>query len=317
VLDFNALLDPNAKRFIEMVDQLGVPGWRTRYSFFLDDEYKALIQTDRGRGMQIYWSEILARAHLASATAILRSRQWIEGMRVAATVCNLLSFAASFRGLIESAADSSSALKSVALTLARDHGYVIQALAGHTKSQMFLAPELEDTLIHYAYARHLTKAQLQAAPPTHKALKVRDYIDTLEKGEVTGVIPCYQALCDLTHPGATSVWMWLQPADDHTMHIQTNQERAIINDFLTEYRTTFLELLMFAFNPALATLRVLNYFPLTPLHTAALEKWKMSGIPLWKKCSEQLIGAQPQMRDRLSIVKPNLPRQPTPQKRRG
>ena len=293
MLDFNAVLDPNAKRFIEMVDHLGVPGWRTRYSFFPNDEYEALIQTDPGRGMQIYWNEILARAHLASATAILRSRQWIEGMRVAATASNLLSFAACFRGLIESAADSSSALKSVALTLARDHGYVIQALAAQAKSQTFLAPELEDTLIHYAYARHLTKTELQAAPRTHQALKVREYIDTLEKGEVTDVVPCYQALCDLTHPGATSVWMWLHPADDHTMRIQTNQEEVIINDFLAEYRTTFLELLMFAFNPALATLRVLNYFPLTPLHTAALEKWEMSGIPLWKKCSEQLKGVQP------------------------
>lgn len=306
MLDFNAVLDPSAKRFIEMIDQLGVTGWCTRYSFFPNDQYEVLIQTDRGRGMQIYWNEILARAHLASATAILRSRQWIDGMRIAAKACNLLLFAASFRGLIESAADSSSALKSIALTLARDHAHLNRALAGEAKSETLLAPELEDTLIHYAYARYLTKAELQGAPDTHNALKVRDYIDTLEKGQVTDVIPCYRALCDLTHPGATSVWMWLQPSDDHTMHIQTNQEKAIINHLLAEYRPMFLELLMFAFHPALATLRVLNYFPLTSLHTAALEKWEMSGISLWKKCSEQLKGARPKTSDHLRIVKPKL-----------
>jgi hypothetical protein len=255
--------------------------------------------------MQIYWNEILGRAHLASATAILRSRQWIEAMRVAAMVPNLLSFAASFRGLLESAADSSSALKSVPLTLARDHPYVLRALAGEAPSQTFLAPELEDTLIHYSYARHLTKAELQAVPRSHKALKVRDYIDILEKGQVTDVIQCYQALCDLTHPGATSVWMWLHPIDEHTMEIQAKQDEAVINHFLTEYRTTFIELLMFAFNPALATLRVLNYFPLTGLHTAALEKWDMSGVPIWRKCSDQLKDVQLRTHEHLTIVKPN------------
>ncbi|GKS59294.1 hypothetical protein YTPLAS18_28210 [Nitrospira sp.] len=316
MLAFDTVLDPNARRFIEMVDQLGIRGWRTRYSFYPNDKYKALIQTDRSRGMQIYWKEILARAHLASATAILRSTQWIEGMRVATTAGNLLSFAACFRGLIESAADSSSALKLVALSLARDHGYVVQALTGQLKSQTFLAPELEETLIHYAYARHLTKAELLAAPLTHKALKVRDYIDLLVQGKVTDVAPCYQALCDLTHPGATSVWMWLRPDNDHAMHIQADQDNAIIRDFLAEWTTTFSELLMFAFNPALATLRVLNYFPLTSWHTPALDKWEMSGIPLWKKCGEQLKGVRPRTQGRLSIVKPT-PRNVTPRKQRG
>jgi len=317
VPDFNSALDPDAKRFVELIDLLGVPNWSTRYFFYPNDKYKAVIEVDRGRGMQIYWSEILARTHLASATAILRARQWIEAMRVAATASNLLSFSASFRGLLESAADSSTALRSVALTLARDHAHVLRALAGEAHSQGILAPELENTLIHYAYAQHLTKAELQAAPPSHKALKVRDYIDMLEKGQVTDVVPCYQALCDLTHPGATSVWMWLHPVDEHTIEIQANQDGAVINHFLTEYRRTFVELLMFAFNPALATLRVLNYFTLADLHTAALDKWDMSGVPIWKKCSEQLKGVQPRTRERLRIVKPNPSLQPTPRKRRG
>ncbi|MEJ5377873.1 MAG: hypothetical protein WHX93_14960 [bacterium] len=183
MLDFKSAIDPDATRFIEMIDQLGVASWSTRYSFFPKDKYEALIKADLGRAMEIYWNEILARAHLASATAILRSRQWIEAMRVAAMTPNLLSFAASFRGLLESAADSSTALRSVALTLARDHPHVLLALAGKARSQIILAPELEETLIHYAYARHLTKAELKAAPQSHKALKVRDYIDILEKGE--------------------------------------------------------------------------------------------------------------------------------------
>ena len=100
--------------------------------------------------------------------------------------------------------------------------------------------------------------------------------------------------------------MWLHPIDEHAMELRTNQDETIISHFLAEYRKTLLELLMFAFNPALATLRVLNYFPLPPLHTAALENWNMSGIALWRKCSEHLKDVQPKTHDRLTVVKPDL-----------
>ena len=282
--DFNSALDPDAYLFIELIDQLGITTWSTRYEFYPDDEYGTLLYDAPNRAMQIYWSEILARAHLASATAILRSRQWIEAMRVSVMAPNLLSFAASFRGLLESAADSSTALESVPLTLARDHTDLLRALAGKAQSEIHLNPELEDRLIHYASARRLTKAELQAAPTSHKAQKVRDYINVLENGRVIDVIPCYQALCDLTHPGASSVGMWLHQIDEHTYEIRANQDKEAIDYFLAEYRETFVELLFFAFNPALVTLRILNYFPLKSLHTAALNKWDMSRVPIWEKC---------------------------------
>ncbi len=95
------------------------------------------------------------------------------------------------------------------------------------------------------------------------------------------------------------------------MELRAKQDEGVINHLLVEYHRTFVELLMFAFNPALATLRVLNYFPLTTLHTQALEKWDMSGVPIWKKCSEQLKGVQPMTDERLKIVKPNPSLQPT------
>jgi hypothetical protein len=183
--------------------------------------------------------------------------------------------------------------------------------------QLFLAPALEDALIHYSYARHLTKPELQAAPPSHKALHVRDYIEVLEKGEVANVIACYRELCDLTHPGATSVWMWLWPISNVATELKARQDDRVIGYFLTEYRETFVGLLMFAFNPALTTLRVLNYFPLVALHTPTLENWNMSGIPLWRKCHDHLKGIEPKVRRQLKSVKPNHSLRPTPPSRRG
>ena len=109
--------------------------------------------------------------------------------------------------------------------------------------------------------------------------------------------------------------MWLYATDEHTIEIRAGQDEAVISHFMAEYRRTFIELLMFAFNPALATLRVLNYFPLTPFHTAVLEKWDMSGVPIWRKSSEHLKGVQARTHERLKVVKPSL--QPPPRKRRG
>jgi hypothetical protein len=108
--------------------------------------------------MQIYWNEILGRAHLTAATAILRSRYWVDALRLGATENNLLSFAAAFRGLIESAADSWTTLRLVPVTLARDHPQILQALSGNVRMQLFLAPALEDALIH-----------LFLCPTSHKA----------------------------------------------------------------------------------------------------------------------------------------------------
>lgn len=315
MVDFTSLLDPNATRFIEMIDQLGVAGWNTRYNFLPNEEYETLIQTNPGKGMQIYWNEILGRAHLTAATAILRSRHWVDALCLGAKENNLLSFAAAFRGLIESAADSSTTLQLVPLTLARAHTQILKALSGNVGMQRFLAPALEDALIHYSYARHLTKPELQAAPPSHKALHVRDYIEVLEKGEVANVVACYRELCDLTHPGATSVWMWLWPISNVAMELKARQDDREIAYFLTEYRETFVGLLMFAFNPALTTLRVLNYFPLVALHTAALENWNMSGIPLWRKSHDHFKGIEPKVRRQLKIVKPNHSLRRTPPRR--
>jgi hypothetical protein len=189
--------------------------------------------------MQIYWREILARSHFAAVTAILRSRHWIGAIISAAESENCLAFAAAFRGLIESAADASTALTRVPRTLARDHPWIMRALSGGLAKKAFLAPELENMLIHFAYARHLTKAQLASAPRSHKALKVREYIGDLEKGQVREVVDCYQELCDMTHPGASSVWIWAKPVNELQFDLAEGQDSSVISNFVDRYQKTF------------------------------------------------------------------------------
>ena len=283
-----SLFGPDATRFIGMIDQLGLSDQKTRYVFTSPEEFARIVRDDPSRGMQIYWGEILARAHLTAITAILRSRHWISAAATATKDHNLLGFAAGYRGLIESAADASTSLLNIPRTLARDHAQISRALSGELGQTGFLAPELERELIHFSYARHLSTAELATAPPSHRARKVRDYIAVLEKGQVPEVISCYQALCDLTHPGASSVWMWLAPASELEIDLAANQDDSVISHFLVEYRAMFLKLLMFAFNPAIVTLNVLNYFPLAKYHTPRLLTWDLSGYPIWQGCLSDL-----------------------------
>jgi len=111
--------------------------------------------------------------------------------------------------------------------------------------------------------------------------------------------------------------MWLRPRGELEIELAPNQEESAIAQFMVEYRQTFVELLMFAFNPAIVTLRILNYFPLEHFHVPALMSWDLSGIPLWQKCLIDLNRAPPRVRAPFTTVKPNHPSRPKPRKRPG
>lgn len=84
--------------------------------------------------------------------------------------------------------------------------------------------------------------------------------------------------------------MCLSLADELTIELLANQDEDILECFLKQYENTLSELVMFAFNPAIVTLGVLNYFPIKTFHVPDLLAWNLSGIPSWEKCQNALIG---------------------------
>ena len=274
------MLGEAAMQYLEQIDQhIPFDCLRKRYIFLDLVEYSQLMETDPSRAEQICWSELLMRCHLAGATAILRSRRWIDGLLSAGAANNLLAFAATLRGLIESAADISDALLPIPRTLARHRGRINEALRGAAKV-IFRVEGLEDFLIHYTWARKVKKGE--DAPESHKAKSVRDYVQILEKGQVPGVVESYETLCDLTHPGARSVHMWFAAKSDLEFELETGQEAEQIRGFVSEYAEMPLGLLMYAFNLPIVTLRLLNYFEIPYFHTPELEAWNLSGIRVWR-----------------------------------
>jgi hypothetical protein len=280
------MLGETARHYLNLFDRhLPLDCLKRRYTFVGNEEFGRINHADPSRGQQIYWSEMVMRSHMAAATAILRSRRWTDAVLTAALSKNLLAFAAALRGLIESAADVSDALMPIPRTLARDRARINEALSGRSKV-VFLVEGLEDLLIHYAYARKLDKGQ--SAPKSHKVRLVRDYIQILEKGQVPRVVECYGKLCDLTHPGASSVHMWLAAKSDLELELETDGDAGQIGWLLAEYEQMFPKLLMFAFNLPIVTLAVLNYLDLPEFHTPELKGWNLSGIGMWRDVEKEL-----------------------------
>ena len=284
-----SVLNRDGVRFVEMIDDLGLERLDTRYTFSGEEEYKELLRHNVNEGMRVYWTETLQRVHLAAATAILRSRRWLSGVVHAAAENNFLVFSASLRGLMESAADSSTALLGTPLTLAQFHSSIAECLAGQATT-VFISSELENELIHYSHARHLRRSERANAPSSHQARRVQEYLNNFGDQNADNVRQCYGDLCDLAHPGASSVWMWLASEDlnDSAFRLSTHQDEALIAGFLRQYATMPLELLMFAFNGPLIALNILNYFAIEDLHTPQLLTWHLDGIPAWTKCRDEL-----------------------------
>jgi len=272
-----------------MVDDLGLKHLTTRYSFMDTDEYEALSSRDVGKAMRIYWSETLDRAHIAAVTATLRSRHWLSAVLFTESEKNALAFAAAFRGLLESSADTTTSLRGVPLTLAHNYPTISDALSGRA-TDFVGSKKLEDELIHYSHGRYIKRSEQSGTPRSHRARSSQDYLKVFEGLNADKVAECYRFLCDLTHPGAPSVWMWLAAVDPQGKEftVSTQQDETIIASFLEVYETVVLEALMFAFNAPVLVLNTLNYFPIKKLHTEELLNHDLNGLAAWAKCQTEL-----------------------------
>ena len=235
------------------------------------------------------WYETLERAHIAAVTAILRSRTWLSAVLSMSSDRNALAFSAAFRGLLESAADTTTALIGTPMTLAHHFPVISDALSGNATT-IATSPELEDELIHYSHGRYFKRSERATTPESHITRSVHEYLKVFENLNAEQVAQCYRFLCDLTHPGAPSVWMWLTPLDTRGTEyvLSTEPDEAIIADFLEEYETVALDALMFAFNAPVLVLNTLNYFPIEKLHTPELLNHDLDGIAAWRSCRDEL-----------------------------
>src|SRR6267154_2815366 len=88
---------------LELLRMLGSSEQSYRYTFMSVEQFRDLTKVEQSR---VYWYEMVERAHCASLTSLLRLQRWVALINSSAEGLNFVGFAASFRGVIESAADT-------------------------------------------------------------------------------------------------------------------------------------------------------------------------------------------------------------------
>jgi hypothetical protein len=210
---------------------------------------------------RVYTLGLLERSHLACITLLARSHRWIKASRSAEKHSNALGFAASLRGLLESAADGFDVMQYLPSTLeeAFDQLYVIlHSDAGYEFTPLIMTA-FEERLIHYAFA---TRQSRGSAPlPNHTAKTNAEYIGELEKFGVPLAKALYADLCALTHPSAESVTCFVEETES-SMTFVAEKDRQVIANLMSKYEDCIDSLIDLSLTPALiglAYLRRLNF----------------------------------------------------------
>ena len=282
-------LSPESRKLVESIDGLALESLRTHYYFVREDVYEQVLHADAGKGMLIYWFEHLQNAHFTAITSLLRNRHWLSAMLSATDDKNLLAFAAALRGLIESAADSDTALFGLPRTLVAEYQRIHESLAGNATS-LVVSTDLEKSFIHYSHARYLTRSEAASLPTEYKALKTQDYLKIFGDKSEHGIQECYRFACDLLHPAAPSVQMWVHVGDgkESSFSLLPHQDESIILSFSENHAAGIENLMTFAFVAPLLVLNILNYFPIEHIHTPQLSKWNFDENLVWSKCRDEL-----------------------------
>ncbi len=205
---------------------------------------------------EVYLIGILERCHLACITSLARTNSWLKSSLSQLESNNLLGFSASLRGLLEATADAHDATLITVNHLYNCFPFIyLRVEKSNTSAKPILLEELEDRLIHYTYARKQPKGSTPL--PYHTNKSNADYIRAIEQHGATGAMQLYSRLCELTHPASPSISCFLQQTDKY-ISLDFSQEKQIIHELLTEYKTTIERVATLTINSALTSLIILK-----------------------------------------------------------
>ena len=277
----NKIFGTEGTQFFEIIECLIPEFSGSKYFFEEPEKFREILLNDPIEGTYIYWQELIGRFHFAAASSVLRSYRWVKGMASSYQESNYLSFAANYRGFIESASDSFDTLLNLPLTVAENQERIRYSLNKENPAVIAISTDMEDALIHFSHGRKLEKGE--SAPKSHKAKSVRGYLDILKKGAGEEVVDLYAFLCQVTHPAAYSLSFLLdnthQERNEYTLNIDPDIDN--IELLLSRFSNVKTPLMLYAFNPSMLSLKVINLLNIEGYHTEYIEKIYFENIPAW------------------------------------
>jgi hypothetical protein len=270
------LLGPHAGSALWMLDSFAAAATPRSYRIMPHAEY-ALVE-DVAERNQIYCQEILFRAHFGASAGLMRLREWMHGSIRSLRDKNVLMLAAGLRGLLEAAADTWQAFEDVPLQLAGFHAVFRDAVRGKMADRLVLAGELENSVIHFAYARKLKDGD---SPRLHNAETARDSISRLVEAAPT-ILDAYAMLCEYSHPAASSVFRFAQRSVPNVTTFDPIAGAADIREILASSQKPVRTGLDLGIGILMMTLKVLNAFSFAPVATPWADDLSDEAFPGWQ-----------------------------------
>jgi hypothetical protein len=259
------------------------------YSVVDTPVYDELVRNNPKEAMAIYWREMLFRIHFASCSSIRRHADWLRSTFAAVESDRLFGAYASYRGFLESAADSFYSLGPVAKTIGPHVAAIRSRLREKPTDTLIISEDLENRLIHFSHARSLQRGE--SADPVHAAKKMRQYLDGLRGAGVQDVHTLYSDLCELTHPSAYSAVIGYEAEKSAQATVWRRQPKFSAKKnfmgFLERWRASTELVYVAAFVPAFMSLRILHKFDFLP-KIPSLKAFPVKAFPGWQKIEKHL-----------------------------
>src|SRR6266545_2070154 len=141
----NKLFGP-AAFYLSVIDTIAPIALNYEYNFVSDEWFTEWRKTEEftvDRLNVILAVELIDKAHLAAITALMRAKRWADATCVMYENANFVGWAASVRGLLESAGDTVDGLLNIPLPLAQHHHTIRRCLAGEVSDNVVRYPQLE------------------------------------------------------------------------------------------------------------------------------------------------------------------------------
>ncbi|WP_242274961.1 hypothetical protein [Bacillus cereus group sp. BfR-BA-01445] len=237
------------------------------------------------KGNQIYWKEILLRAHYAAITSLMRNERWVEGIALSIKNKNYILFASSLRGFLESVADSYYSLLNSPFDIAANFKNIKLAIEGKLENPFFMADKLEESLIHFQHAKKGGKKTFFY----NQALYTSEYIKNFDKYSGIKTKNLYKILCEVVHPAEDSVncfTTFLETGTSRYAITDLELDEQNINEVLVTYDKEISQLLKMSISPPFICLKILNLFEFESVESDYLNGCMINDLledDVWKK----------------------------------
>jgi len=270
-----------------------------RYKFMNDADYLKIQELEYAAS--IYWSEMLLRIHTIILISSFKTLRWIEAMDN--NHCNYYGFCSSFRGLIESVADTFYTLRNIPLTIAVDF-HVIKKQIDESSNVLTTHNNLESELIHYIQATKIDKSQKDNYPANFHSKQIKEYLDSIDDPD-NNLTNLYSYLCGISHPASESNQIFMFSDDEDTIVCSDSfgLETKLIEVVIEENSKTVSNLFRSYMNNLISTMLVLNEFNIDKIYFNISNEKDFKKNEIWKEINEHMIASELKYKNSLHLGK--------------